>query len=376
MIQNYKRGENMTIGEKIKELRLKNDLTQEKLADYLNVSPQAVSKWECGIASPDLALIAPLTKLLHVSADELLGLTVEEVDARKKELEEAFGETWKTGNLKDRYDVCAAAVAEYPGDMKWLKELAWVEAMRSFEYEDNEIYSAEQEKAIKKFARVIEDTDNYETKNSAIMGIVQYLGFRGRNDEAKTYAELYPKDNVDYRYVKEMVLKGDDWVKFTQESLRLYFGKFIEQLGWFCSDDNLRENWADACDVYEKVLEAVFPDGNYLNYHAEASDIHFNRARIYIGAGEYDKAMEELKRARYHIAEYDKIDYVGNTKIYHYTTPLFDRLTLDTGKFYRTYNGSFEEAMINRLKQQSVWDPLRDREDFKELIAMKPLSQE
>ena len=58
----------MTIGEKIKELRKKNDLTQEKLADYLCVSYQAVSKWECGMSSPDLSLIVPLAKLLHVTA--------------------------------------------------------------------------------------------------------------------------------------------------------------------------------------------------------------------------------------------------------------------------------------------------------------------
>ena len=58
----------MTIGEKIKELRIKHDLTQEKLADYLFVSYQAVSKWECGLSNPDLTLIAPLTKLFNVTS--------------------------------------------------------------------------------------------------------------------------------------------------------------------------------------------------------------------------------------------------------------------------------------------------------------------
>ena len=36
-----------TIGERIRDLRKKRDLTQEKLADFLGVSYQAVSKWEC-----------------------------------------------------------------------------------------------------------------------------------------------------------------------------------------------------------------------------------------------------------------------------------------------------------------------------------------
>ena len=76
----------MKIGEKIKELRIENNLTQEQLADYLFVSYQAVSKWETGVSNPDLSLIAPLTKLFRISADELLGLN--EKDKRRIELEE------------------------------------------------------------------------------------------------------------------------------------------------------------------------------------------------------------------------------------------------------------------------------------------------
>ena len=38
----------MNLGSKIKQLRLKNTVTQEQLADYLNISAQAISKWENG----------------------------------------------------------------------------------------------------------------------------------------------------------------------------------------------------------------------------------------------------------------------------------------------------------------------------------------
>lgn len=44
----------LKIGEKIKELRKSQDVTQEKLADFLNISYQAVSKWENGLAMPDI----------------------------------------------------------------------------------------------------------------------------------------------------------------------------------------------------------------------------------------------------------------------------------------------------------------------------------
>lgn len=97
------------IGKRIKELRKKNDLTQEKLADFLGVTYKSVSKWECGITVPDLALIGPLTKILHVSADELLGLTSEAKDTRRAELEENLRQAWINGGELDGYELVYAA---------------------------------------------------------------------------------------------------------------------------------------------------------------------------------------------------------------------------------------------------------------------------
>ncbi len=48
----------MTIGQKIRELRIKNHMTQEKLAECLGISTQAVFKWETGYTWPDMSLFA------------------------------------------------------------------------------------------------------------------------------------------------------------------------------------------------------------------------------------------------------------------------------------------------------------------------------
>ena len=53
----------MNLGEKINELRKRHQMTQEMLAEQLSVSPQAVSKWERGVANPDLGLIPALAAI-------------------------------------------------------------------------------------------------------------------------------------------------------------------------------------------------------------------------------------------------------------------------------------------------------------------------
>lgn len=62
----------MNIGEKIKYYRVKNQMTQEKLAAELNISFQAVSKWERSESLPDITLISKLAEVLNVTCDAIL----------------------------------------------------------------------------------------------------------------------------------------------------------------------------------------------------------------------------------------------------------------------------------------------------------------
>lgn len=63
----------MSIGDNIAQKRRAIGLTQQKLAEQLNISFQAVSKWENGTSLPDVALLPQLASVLRTSVDSLLG---------------------------------------------------------------------------------------------------------------------------------------------------------------------------------------------------------------------------------------------------------------------------------------------------------------
>ena len=67
-----KRGLYMNVGEKILQLRKKMGLSQEELAEKLNVTRQTISKWETNQSSPDFDKIVPLCDLFEITTDELL----------------------------------------------------------------------------------------------------------------------------------------------------------------------------------------------------------------------------------------------------------------------------------------------------------------
>ena len=62
----------MKFCDKLQKIRKENNVTQEQLADKLNVSRQAVSKWESGAAYPDTEKLIQISKIFNVSLDELI----------------------------------------------------------------------------------------------------------------------------------------------------------------------------------------------------------------------------------------------------------------------------------------------------------------
>ena len=64
----------MTVGERIAQLRKEHTLSQEELGEQLNVSRQAIYKWERNASLPEIEKLIALSKLFGVSVGYLLGV--------------------------------------------------------------------------------------------------------------------------------------------------------------------------------------------------------------------------------------------------------------------------------------------------------------
>ena len=77
----------MSFADNLKQLRKTNQLSQEELAEILNVSRQAVSKWEQGIGYPEVEKLLLLSRKLNISLDCLMATEItQEPNTRKQDV--------------------------------------------------------------------------------------------------------------------------------------------------------------------------------------------------------------------------------------------------------------------------------------------------
>lgn len=357
----------MTIGEKIKELRKKNDLTQEKLADYLCVSYQAVSKWECGLSSPDISLIAPLTRLFHVSADELLCLTPEITDERKAYFDAEFHEFWKKEDHEADMEIARQAVAEYPGDFRYLHWLAsneWYVGY-SVKYCGTEKEKELLESSIHHCLMILDNCDDTELRNEAISGLVFANKSLNRIDEAKKYALMYPEaPETSRESLLAVCLKGEELADHRQKILRKRLGDLCNALFEMWVYDNCDKRYASkALEAEEKILKIIIDDDNFNGFSVSMYLIKEKQAEIAVANGNFDEAIHFLEQAKKYATEYDKVKEKRTGK---FTCSLLDHYEDD-------YTDSrVESLLVDSWKKEvfanKVFDVLREREEFQCLI--------
>ena len=108
--------------EKLKALRKEQGISQEKLADFLGVTFQAVSKWETGSTMPDITLLPDIARFFGITVDELL--CVEAIDENRlyTEFESKAEKLFRDGRYSEVLEIWREAYHLLPNDIR-VKEM-------------------------------------------------------------------------------------------------------------------------------------------------------------------------------------------------------------------------------------------------------------
>lgn len=108
----------INLSEKLKSLRHEHGVSQEKLAQFLRVSFQAVSKWECGIAYPDISLLPDIARFFDITVDELLQAEVLDEQRIVLQCEQKAEELSRNGDLEGALAIWQEAYEKLPNNSR------------------------------------------------------------------------------------------------------------------------------------------------------------------------------------------------------------------------------------------------------------------
>lgn len=211
----------MYIGANIKKLRQDRNITQEKLAEHLGVSTQAVSKWERHETYPDITMVLPLASYFKVSTDVILGLDEARNEEKIKHYLTESRKLFALGESVKRFKLINEAYKQFPNDYYIMEEY-----MQQLFYDPNtteEPLTAHREELRKLAERIINECTIDKLRYSALDILSAVYVSEGRRDKAIEIANRLTEYYID---TKNEVLERihnrnkDEWFPFLQQNLQ------------------------------------------------------------------------------------------------------------------------------------------------------------
>ncbi|NLM05752.1 MAG: helix-turn-helix transcriptional regulator [Tissierellia bacterium] len=215
------------IHEQIKYFRKKRGLTQEQLAEILDVSIGAVSKWESGQNTPELNMIINLARLFEVSVDVLIGYEVESLDL--EENIESINRLTKERKFDEAIELSQRLLFKYPNNFKTVHSSARTYFLAAFDSGDKKKKNLYFEEALQLERKALnlldQDKSPLLTEIKIKAEISQIYRILGKTDESvRILEEINANDfyssNIGYILTSQSNPTGKDLEK-AYENLQL-----------------------------------------------------------------------------------------------------------------------------------------------------------
>ena len=245
----------MDFGTIIKKLRHDNDMTQEKLAEYLNISPQAVSRWETETAMPDVSLLPVLANLFNVTTDYLLGV---DIANKEKEINEIYekaknAENYKNGN-RETAAILREGLVKYPNS--WILKFNLME----FLFGGNNGAEKEDEFAsLREAAAIGKDILNNCTDDHFRFNAMQVLCYIypqiDMKDKAKAIAEKLPDMFVTKDELQLNLIDGSERIEALKANVLGYAQLLTGNIQKLVFDKNTPFSQMQKIELLKKIID-------------------------------------------------------------------------------------------------------------------------
>ena len=243
-----------SLADRLKTLRRRKDLTQEQLADYMCVTPQAVSRWETGATSPDISALPVLAELYGITVDELLG--VNETEKRKK-IDSVIAEA----EAEIDRNVTEAPIArlrealrKYPNNDRLLACLMYALFAAS---EDRDLCRKYDDEIVSIAYRINQYSTDDSCRNEARRLLFRHYCETNRKAQARQIAEGMAKEETCYERNLYWALEGSERTAFLKERISSDLRALLWDLWAYSVHAGLSAEGVSAFDAARDTVEAA-----------------------------------------------------------------------------------------------------------------------
>ena len=371
-----------SIGANIKRLRKERKLTQEELAEQLNLTTQAVSKWESGAGLPDISQVVPLANVFGVSIDVIFGMvdaSDAEVERLISKIEEPINQYYRTaeGDYEEierrAYADYQDALKLYPNNTKLLLKSVITGSSHALYLgwqKGNEARVREiRRECIRQANLVVNYSKNTDEINQARDYLVTQYSELGEFDRAEEEAMKFPVSPGYWRgpmLANIMNDKKDRPGEIRQRCANIsryieaLYGEILALGTEYHYDGRTEDEYRTYRAAYD-ILSAIHGDGVHSTAPIRYCFENYTLIAIScVELGRPDEAVDWLER----IYDHFKNNEWCFGQDFHVDSPLLREET-----FHWEFDSMSvaKEILLNKLSL-SFFDPIRETERFRELV--------
>lgn len=282
----------MRISEVIRNYRKKEKLTQEQVANYLNISAPAVNKWENGISYPDITLLAPLARVLKIDVNTLLGFNEELTDVEINNFTKEVSEMVSKDGYQKAFEKGSDLIKKYSSCDELIINISTVLRVHLIVSE-------------------IEEKDKYERKIIAWFELVAASSKEKTAAEAKLSLSAMYREKKEYKKAQELLDKIPELdidKKFQQALLFESSGKIDEVYGIY--EGILLKNANETWSVLSLIIKMLCKENKFSEVE-EYSERAKKLVEVF-DLGAYNKYILDLSLAREKQDKEKTIEIIGN----------------------------------------------------------------